>query len=73
MFYTKFWSKQTFLKQHKYSISIKIKFKFVKKPTAFEKFPEELELIFREIWTKNADVVSILYTGTGALKTDFTK
>jgi hypothetical protein len=25
------------------------------------------------MWTKNADVLSILYTGTGALKTDFTR
>jgi len=39
----------------------------------FEKFPEELEQVFREIWTKNADALSMLYTGTGALKTDFTR
>jgi hypothetical protein len=39
----------------------------------FEKFPEALEDTFREIWTKNADALSILYTGTGALKTDFTR
>jgi hypothetical protein len=39
----------------------------------FEKLPDELENAFREIWTKNADALSILYTGTGALKTDFTR
>jgi len=39
----------------------------------FEKFSEDLEQIFREIWTKNADALSMLYTGTGALKTDFTR
>lgn len=40
---------------------------------AFEKFPDELEKKFRDAWTKNANVLSILYTGTDALKTDFTK
>lgn len=38
-----------------------------------ENFPHELEVIFRDIWTLNADTVSLLYTGTGALKTDSTK
>jgi hypothetical protein len=32
-----------------------------------------LEAVFRNIWSDNADVVSILYTGTPALKTDFTR
>lgn len=41
--------------------------------TAFEKLPEKLEDIFRASWTRNADVISMLYTGTGALKTDFTR
>lgn len=41
--------------------------------TAFEKFHDKLEDIFRANWTRNADVISILYTGTGALKTDFTR
>ena len=41
--------------------------------SAFEKFPEELEKVFREGWTDNADVMSYLYTGTPALKTDFTR
>lgn len=39
----------------------------------FEKLPDELETLFREIWTLNADALSYLYTGTGALKTDFTR
>ena len=41
--------------------------------SAFEKFPEKLEHVFREGWTDNADVMSYLYTGTPALKTDFTR
>jgi hypothetical protein len=41
--------------------------------SAFEKFPESLENVFREGWTDNADVMSYLYTGTPALKTDFTR
>ncbi|EGR28223.1 hypothetical protein IMG5_181520 [Ichthyophthirius multifiliis] len=40
---------------------------------AFEKFSEKLEQKFRNTWTENADIMSILYTGTGALKTDFTR
>lgn len=40
----------------------------------FEKFTsEELEKKFREVWSRNADVISILYTGTNAMKTDFTR
>lgn len=40
----------------------------------FEKFTTtELETAFRNIWTDNADAISILYTGTPALKTDFTR
>lgn len=38
----------------------------------FERLPENLEEIFRNQWTKNADVISILYSGTPAMKTDFT-
>jgi len=41
--------------------------------SAFEKLPGELEEHFRRIWTLNADALSILYTGTTALKTDFTR
>ena len=33
----------------------------------------ELENMFRNIWADNADVVSKSYSGTGALKTDFTR
>lgn len=40
--------------------------------SAFEKLPDNLEEIFRSQWTKNADAVSILYSGTPAMKTDFT-
>jgi hypothetical protein len=40
--------------------------------TAFEKLPDTLEEIFRNQWTKNADAVSLLYSGTPAMKTDFT-
>ncbi len=39
----------------------------------FEKFADNLEEAFREAWTNNADRISILYTGTPALKTDFTR
>jgi hypothetical protein len=39
----------------------------------FERFPDKFEDIFREAWTNNANVVSILYSGTPALKTDFTR
>ena len=39
----------------------------------FQKFPQALESVFREGWTDNADVMSYLYTGTPALKTDFTR
>ncbi|KAL1965907.1 hypothetical protein VTN77DRAFT_5040 [Rasamsonia byssochlamydoides] len=33
----------------------------------------EFEHIFRNMWADNADVVSKAYSGTGALKTDFTR
>lgn len=29
--------------------------------------------MFRDLWTDNADAISVLYTGTPALKTDFTR
>ena len=41
--------------------------------SAFEKFPAKLEQVYREGWSDNADVMSYLYTGTPALKTDFTR
>lgn len=40
---------------------------------AFENLPGPLEEAFREIWTLHADCISVLYSGTGALKTDFTR
>lgn len=40
--------------------------------SAFEKLPDTLEPIFRVQWTNNADILSILYSGTPAMKTDFT-
>lgn len=39
----------------------------------FEKFNDDLERVFRDVWTDNADAISVLYTGTPALKTDFTR
>ncbi|KAJ3086263.1 Phosphatidylinositide phosphatase SAC1 [Quaeritorhiza haematococci] len=33
----------------------------------------ELELLFKHVWADNADAVSTQYSGTGALKTDFTR
>ena len=39
----------------------------------FAKFAPALEDVFRDGWTNNADVMSYLYTGTPALKTDFTR
>ena len=36
-------------------------------------FPENLEFCFRNFWTNNADVLSEVYTGTPAQKTDFTR
>lgn len=33
----------------------------------------DFEFLFRNIWADNADVVSKSYSGTGALKTDFTR
>jgi hypothetical protein len=39
----------------------------------FQILPLALEQAFRDGWTDNADVCSYLYTGTPALKTDFTR
>ena len=39
----------------------------------FESFQGGFEEIFREAWTDNANALSILYSGTPALKTDFTR
>lgn len=50
------------------------KMNILKKPKGdpFEKFPVKFEELFRQAWTYNANVCSILYSGTPALKTDFT-
>jgi hypothetical protein len=47
----------------------------IQKPNGdpFEELPKDLEEAFREFWTDNANKMSMLYTGTGALKTDFTR
>ncbi|KTW31637.1 hypothetical protein T552_00276 [Pneumocystis carinii B80] len=37
-----------------------------------EDYPD-LDNLFRNIWADNADFISISYSGTGALKTDFTR
>eukprot|EP00742_Colponemidia_sp_Colp-10_P003827 GILJ01004077.1.p1 GENE.GILJ01004077.1~~GILJ01004077.1.p1 ORF type:complete len:638 (+),score=100.13 GILJ01004077.1:265-1914(+) len=39
----------------------------------FEEFPSRLEYVFKNMWADHADVMSFLYSGTGALKTDFTR
>ncbi|KAI5711555.1 phosphatidylinositide phosphatase SAC1 isoform X1 [Diaphorina citri] len=31
------------------------------------------EYLFKQVWADNADIISIQYSGTGALKTDFTR
>mmetsp|Transcript_2728 Transcript_2728/g.4645 ORF Transcript_2728/g.4645 Transcript_2728/m.4645 type:complete len:155 (+) Transcript_2728:1329-1793(+) len=43
------------------------------RPSPFKEFPLQLEQAFRESWSNNADAMSYLYTGTPALKTDFTR
>jgi len=40
--------------------------------SAFERLPDNLEEMFRAQWTSNANAVSVLYSGTPAMKTDFT-
>jgi hypothetical protein len=40
---------------------------------AFQAFSGTLEQAFRNLWVKNADSMSILYSGTPAQKTDFTR
>lgn len=39
----------------------------------FQALPCDFESNFRHVWTDNADRLSILYSGTPALKTDFTR
>ena len=45
----------------------------VLRPGEESKDDPEFEFLFRNIWADNADVVSKSYSGTGALKTDFTR
>lgn len=33
----------------------------------------EFEFLFKNVWADNADMISVQYSGTGALKTDFTR
>lgn len=33
----------------------------------------DFEKVFKDVWGNNADAISVLYSGTGALKTDFTR
>jgi phosphatidylinositol 4-phosphatase len=35
--------------------------------------PASFSQLFREVWANNADAMSIQYSGTGALKTDYTR
>ena len=39
----------------------------------FVEITGKLEQWFRQMWSNNADVMSVFYTGTAALKTDFTR
>lgn len=43
------------------------------KGETFTSADNEFEVMFRNLWADNADVVSKSYSGTGALKTDFTR
>lgn len=33
----------------------------------------DFESLFKSVWANHADVISLQYSGTGALKTDFTR
>ena len=33
----------------------------------------QFEQLFKNVWADHADMISIQYSGTGALKTDFTR
>ncbi|CAM9312069.1 unnamed protein product, partial [Heterosigma akashiwo] len=41
--------------------------------TVLESPFKTFEKIFKDVWGNNADAISNLYAGTGALKTDFTR
>ncbi|XP_031327364.1 phosphatidylinositide phosphatase SAC1-like isoform X2 [Photinus pyralis] len=48
------------------------KLSIIKSEESIEEFPS-LERVFKEVWADNADLISLQYSGTGALKTDFTR
>ena len=48
-------------------------FEILSKEASHEDFGEVLIGIFRNVWADNADAISTQYSGTGALKTDFTR
>ncbi|KAK5992705.1 Phosphatidylinositol-3-phosphatase SAC1 [Cladobotryum mycophilum] len=43
------------------------------KGSSFRDEDPEFEVLFRNIWADNADVISTAYSGTGAMKTDVTR
>lgn len=45
----------------------------VLKPDEVTEQMHGLEMLFKNVWADNADLISIQYSGTGALKTDFTR
>lgn len=42
-------------------------------PNQILEYQYSFEVLFKNVWADNADVISIQYSGTGALKTDFTR
>ena len=48
-------------------------FEILPKEASFDSFGQNLMETFRNVWTDNADAISSQYSGTGALKTDFTR
>ncbi|KAF2892481.1 hypothetical protein ILUMI_13700 [Ignelater luminosus] len=48
------------------------KMSILKLEQSVEEF-SSLERVFKEVWADNADLISLQYSGTGALKTDFTR
>jgi len=47
--------------------------KYASSVDRIHELPTELEYNFRNYWTDNADALSLSYTGTGSLKTDYTR
>ena len=45
----------------------------IDKDTVLESPYPEFEKVFKNLWANNADAMSVLYSGTPALKTDFTR